>query len=209
MQVRPASSQTNRQGGYTIVELSIALTIIAILIVAGLAGVNSLLLSSKANSQIEDSGRAMAKLQSILTSTAVSGITTAGANGMGLFPASRVTANVVTTAMGGGNEFVRSNSGATLTTATNGIDLTQNTGAIYTLTNIPKGVCADIASSLASIAASAYVYNGTPTEATAGDNTFLTTGNQVKAPGGTVQGAALGTQCNTANTVGMSFILRP
>ena len=90
-----------KQGGYTIVELSIALTIIAILIVAGLTGVNSLLLSSKANTQIEESGRALAKLQAILTSTSVSGVTTASANGMGLFPASRVAANVVTTAMGG------------------------------------------------------------------------------------------------------------
>ena len=101
MQTIPASPQTKRQGGYTIVELSIALTIIAGLIVAGLTGVNSLLLSSKANTQIEDSGRALAKLQAILTSTSVSGVTTASANGMGLFPASRVAANVVTTAMGG------------------------------------------------------------------------------------------------------------
>ena len=101
MQTIPASPQTNTQGGYTIVELSIALTIIAVLIVAGLTGVNSLLLSSKANTQIEDSGRALAKLQAILTSTSVSGVTTASANGMGLFPASRVAANVVTTAMGG------------------------------------------------------------------------------------------------------------
>ena len=209
MQTIPASPQTKRQGGYTIVELSIALTIIAILIVAGLAGVNSLLLSSKANSQIEDSGRALAKLQAILTSTQVSGITTASANGMGLFPASRVAANVVTTAMGGGNEFVRSNSGTALSDASNGITLALNTGAVYTLTNIPRGVCADIASSLASISAAAYVYNATPTEGNAGDNTNLTLGNQIKAPGGNVLGAAMGTQCNTAALVSMSFVLRP
>ena len=209
MQTIPASPQTNTQGGYTIVELSIALTIIAILIVAGLAGVNSLLLSSKANSQIEDSGRALAKLQAILTSTQVSGITTASANGMGLFPASRVAANVVTTSMGGGNEFVRSNSGSALTDATNGIALALNTGAVYTLTNIPRGVCTDIASALASISTAAYVYNATPNEGNAGDNTNLTLANQIKAPGGNVLGAAMGTQCNSAALVGMSFILRP
>ena len=134
MQTIPASPQTKRQGGYTIVELSIALTIIAILIVAGLTGVNSLLLSSKANTQIEDSGRALAKLQAILTSTQVSGVTTASANGMGLFPTSRITGTgtntKVTTVMGGGEEFVRSNSGAALSTDTNGIDLALNTGAV-------------------------------------------------------------------------------
>ena len=56
MQTIPASPQSNTQGGYTIIELSIALTIIAVLIVAGLAGVSTVLNSSKANAQIEDSG---------------------------------------------------------------------------------------------------------------------------------------------------------
>lgn len=202
-----------KQGGYTIVELSIALTIIAILIVAGLTGVNSLLLSNKANRQIEDSGRGLAKLQAILTSTSVSGVTTASANGMGLFPTSRITGTgattKVTTAMGGGEEFVRSNSGTALTTTANGIDLALNTGAVYTLTNIPKAVCADIASSLASISAAAYVYTATPAEDASGANTNLTTGNNIKAAGGNVLGAAIGTQCNAANTVNMSFVLRP
>ena len=215
MQTIPASPQTKRQGGYTIVELSIALTVIAILIVAGLTGVNSLLLSSKANSQIEDSGRALAKLQAILTSTQVSGITTASANGMGLFPASRITGTgtdtKVTTVMGGGQEFVRSNSGAALTGTTNGIDLALNTGAVYTLTGIPKAVCSDIASSLASISAAAYVYTATPAEDASGANTNLTVANNIKAAGGNVLGAAMGTLCNTTTTglVSMSFVLRP
>ena len=213
MQTIPASPQTKRQGGYTIIELGIALTIIAVLIVAGLTGVNSLLLSSKANSQIEDSGRALAKLQAILTSTQVSGITTASANGMGLFPTNRVTGSLtttkVTTVMGGGEEFVRSNSGAALSTDTNGIDLALNTGAVYTLTGIPKAVCADLASSLASISAAAYVYTTTPTESGSGANTNLTVANNIKAAGGNVLGAAIGTQCNAANTVSMSFVLRP
>ena len=46
-----------KQGGYTIVELSIALTIIAILIVSGIVGITSVLRSNKANTQLEDSGR--------------------------------------------------------------------------------------------------------------------------------------------------------
>ena len=202
-----------KQGGYTIIELGIALTIIAVLIVAGLSGVNSLLLSSKANTQIEESGRALAKLQAILTSTQVSGVTTASANGMGLFPTSRITGTgattKVTTVMGGGEEFVRSNSGAALTNDTNRIDLALNTGAVYTLTGIPKAVCADLASSLASISAAAYVYTATPAEDASGANTNLTTGNNIKAAGGNVQGTAIGTQCNAANTVNMSFVLRP
>ena len=121
MQHLPAPRQTDRQGGYTIVELSIALAIIGILLVAGLSGVSSLLVTSKANTQIEETSRAMANLQGKLTSTNVSGLTTASAIGMGIFPSSRVSGTAVTTAMGGGNEFVASNA-AEMTTANNNID---------------------------------------------------------------------------------------
>ena len=206
MQTIPASPQSNTQGGYTIVELSIALTVIAILIVAGLAGVNSLLLSSKANSQIEDSGRALAKLQAILTSTSVSGLTTAGANGMGLFPSSRVTVSGGTTTVTnvlGGREFVASNSGNI-----NEGGLSANGAVIYSLTAIPKAVCSDIASSLAAISNSAYV-----SSSISGITDFTTVpttaGTLIKSPGGVPQGAVIGTACNSADTVGMSFVLRP
>ena len=206
MQTIPASPQTKRQGGYTIVELSIALTVIAILIVAGLSGVNSLLLSSKANSQIEDSGRALAKLQAILTSTAVSGLNTAGANGMGLFPSSRVTVSGTTTTVTnvlGGREFVASNT-ATITEGT----LAANGAVIYSLTAIPKAVCSDIASSLAAISNSAYV--STAITGTTDITTVPTASTAlIKSPGGVPQGAVIGTACNSADTVGMSFVLRP
>ena len=203
MQTIPASPQSNTQGGYTIVELSIALTVIAILIVAGLAGVNSLLLSSKANSQIEDSGRALAKLQAILTSTAVSGLNTAGATGMGLFPSSRVSSAGAVTNVLGGREFVASNTVA-ITEGT----LAIQGAVIYSLTSIPKAVCSDIASSLAAISNSAYIATSIsgPSDIT---TVPTTTGTLIKSPGGVPQGAVIGTACNSADTVGMSFVLRP
>jgi prepilin-type N-terminal cleavage/methylation domain-containing protein len=206
MKSKVSENMPIQQKGYTIVELAIAVTIIGVLIVAGLSGVSSLLVSSKANTQIEESGRALAKLQAILTSTAVSGLTTASANGMGLFPPSRVVNNVVTTAMGGGNEFVRSNA-ATI----DGVVLDVGAGAIYTLTNIPKAVCADIATSLASLSSAAWVYSPTqiPTENLAGASTNLVTANLIKTPGASVQGASVGTQCGLADFVSMSFLLRP
>lgn len=206
MKSKVSENMPIQQKGYTIVELAIAVTIIGVLIVAGLSGVSSLLVSSKANTQIEESGRALAKLQAILTSTAVSGLTTASANGMGLFPPSRVVNNVVTTAMGGGNEFVRSNA-ATI----DGVVLDVGAGAIYTLTNIPKAACADIAASLASLSSAAWVYSPTqiPTENLAGASTNLVTANLIKTPGASVQGASVGTQCGLADFVSMSFLLRP
>jgi prepilin-type N-terminal cleavage/methylation domain-containing protein len=199
--------ETN-QKGYTIIELGIALTIIAVLIVAGLAGVTAVLNNSKANAQIEESGIVLAKLQSTLTSTNSSGMTTAVAVGYSYFPASRVSGSTVTNKFTG-NEFVASNANAL--TSTEGVVAAIGGGAIYTITGVPRAVCANIATSLATLANSAWVHNGasiTETNSTALANLTSTT-SQIKAPGGQVQAARVGTQCNLADTVNLAFFLRP
>jgi len=197
-----------KQKGYTIIELGIALAIIAVLIVAGLAGVTTVLNSSKANAQIEDSGIVLAKLQSILTSTNTSGMTTAAAIGSSLFPASRVSGTTVANKFGG-SEFVASNSAA-LTSSSNGVDLAVNVGAIYVMTSVPKAACADIANSLASLANAAWVHAAAVSSDTdAGSSTNLTTANMVKKPGGTVDGTAVGTRCNATTTPTLAFLMRP
>ena len=208
MQTIPASPQTKRQGGYTIIELGIALTIIAVLIVAGLAGVTTVLNNSKANGQIEESGIVLAKLQSTLTSTNSSGMTTAVAVGYSYFPTSRVSGTTVTSKFNG-SEFVRSNSAAL--TAGEGVVAATGGGAIYTITGVPKAVCANIASSLATLANSAWIYSGTSVSestSTALANLTATT-SQIKAPGAQVLAARVGTQCNLADTVNLAFFLRP
>jgi len=198
--------ETN-QKGYTIIELGIALTIIAVLIVAGLAGVTAVLNNSKANAQIEESGIVLAKLQSTLTSTSVSGMTTAVAVGSSYFPTSRVSGSTVTNKFTG-SEFVASNANAL--TSTEGVVAAANVGAIYTITGVPKAVCANIATSLATLANSAWIYNATPDEGTAGAVTNLTAATtQIKAPGAQVQAARVGTQCNLAENVNLAFFLRP
>ena len=66
-------NRLRRQRGYSVVELSIALSIIAILTVAGLAGVQTVLNTNKSNNQIEQSGQSITKLSSTFqgqTSTA-------------------------------------------------------------------------------------------------------------------------------------------
>ena len=197
-----------QQKGYTIVELGIALTIIAVLIVAGLAGVTTVLNNSKANGQIEESGIVLAKLQSLLTSTNASGINTAGAVGAGFFPASRVSGSTVTSKFGG-SEFVGTNTVAL--TSAEGVSAVAGLGAIYTITAVPKAVCANIATSLATLANSAWIYSATQTEANHASTTsnFTSGTSQVKAPGGQVLGARVGTQCNLADSVSLAFFLRP
>ena len=196
-----------QQKGYTIVELGIALTIIAVLIVAGLAGVTTVLNSSKANAQIEDSGIVLAKLQSTLTSSNVNGMTTAAAVGSGFFPASRVLNNVVTNRFGG-NEFIASNAAAL--TATEGVVVGANVGALYTITGVPRAVCADIASSLANLSNSAWIHTTAKDETNAGASAGLVAAtSQIKAPGDVVNAVRIGTQCNLADTVSLAFFLRP
>ena len=147
-----------KQKGYTIIELGISLAIIAVLIVAGLAGVTAVLNNSKSNGQIEESGIVLAKLQSTLTSTSVSGMTTAVAVGSSYFPTSRVSGTTVTSKFNG-NEFVASNANAL--TSTEGVVAAIGGGAIYTITGVPRAVCANIATSLATLANSAWVYSST------------------------------------------------
>ena len=202
-----ANAVKPKQGGYTIIELGIALTIIAVLIVAGLAGVTTVLNSSKANAQIEDSGIVLAKLQSTLTSSNVSGMTTAAAVGSAFFPTSRVLNNVVTNKFGGG-EFIASNAAAL--TATEGVVVGANVGAIYTITGVPTAVCADIASSLANLSNSAWIHTTPKDETSAGASAGLVAAtSQIKAPGGVVNAVRIGTQCNSAATVNLAFFIRP
>jgi prepilin-type N-terminal cleavage/methylation domain-containing protein len=199
-----------KQKGYTIIELGIALAIIAVLIVAGLAGVTTVLNSSKANAQIEDSGIVLAKLQSILSSTSTSSMTTAAGIGSSLFPSSRVNAAATAvTNKFGGSEFVASNSAA-LSQGTHGAVLAEKVGVIYVMTSVPKTACADIANSLASLASAAWIHAASVSSDTdAASNTNLTTANLVKSPGGTVDGAAVGTRCNATPTPTLAFLMRP
>ena len=197
-------SKKRRQGGYTIVELGIALTIIAVLLIAGLAGVTSVLNTSKANSQISASGQVIAKLQSFVTNTrATVGLTTASAIGMGLFPPQRV--NAARTAVANvfaGAEFVETNAFAIAGTATTQA-IPVNTTIVYTLTNVPRAVCSDLAITLANLSDTAWVGN-TITAAPATAPLVA-----IKTSDVATNIATVGTQCNTADLVGMSFLLRP
>ena len=63
-----------KQGGYTLVELAIAIAILAVLIVAGLTGVQSILISGKVNDQIKATSKLASKVS--LLSNAASGALT-------------------------------------------------------------------------------------------------------------------------------------
>jgi hypothetical protein len=122
---------------------------------------------------------------------------------MGLFPPQRVNAARTGVAnVFAGAEFVETNAFAIAATATTQA-IPINTSVIYTLTNVPRAVCADIAITLANLSDTAWVGNliaAAPAAAPA---------VAVKTSGVPTNIATVGAQCNTADLVGMSFLLRP
>ena len=90
MQTIPASPQTKRQGGYTLVELAIAIAILAVLIVAGLSGVQGILTSSKVNDQIKTVAKLSSKVSGNFMNGGTSGMTTTGLAGLSAWDSGRV-----------------------------------------------------------------------------------------------------------------------
>ena len=72
-----ANAVKPKQGGYTLVELAIAVAILAVLIVAGLTGVQSILTSGKVNDQIKTVAKLGAKVSANYSSLTTSGVTLA------------------------------------------------------------------------------------------------------------------------------------
>ena len=77
MQQTVNNLKIKKQGGYTLVELAIAVAILAVLIVAGLTGVQGILTSSKVNDQIKTVAKLSSKVSAAFASTQTSGINTA------------------------------------------------------------------------------------------------------------------------------------
>lgn len=205
-------SRLRRQQGYSVVELSIALSIIAILTVAGLAGVQTVLNTNKSNNQIEQSGQTIAKLSATFqgqTST-VNAANATGA-GLGIWPAGRVSGTGTETAVTnlfGGREFIASNTAAIGTTAPNIVPIAG--GIIYYLTGVPKSACSDVANALSPLVTS--VSAGTATAAVTTAPATIPAGlTTVKAVGdSTINAVTLGTACNTdATTLDLAFLIRP
>lgn len=194
-----------RQRGYSVVELSIALSIIAILTVAGLAGVQTVLNTNKSNNQIEQSGQTITKLASTFQGqpTTLNASNATGA-GLGIWPSTRVTSAGVATNLFGGSEFIASNDPAIGTVGL-------NTGILYYMTGVPKTACSDLANALAplvSLVAAGTATTAVTTTAPKAIPAGLTT---VKSVGdGNINAVTLGGACNTtATTLDLAFLIKP
>lgn len=166
------------QRGYSLVELSVALAVVAVILVGSLMGTRQVLLSNSINAQVRDSASVIAKVQRQYAKQA----STAGASNvvlgpLGIWPPERAavtaTATTVRGVISGSSEFIFSNDSAIGSMQANG-------GFIYTLRQVQTNACADLISALDSVAYAIYAGVAAAANPTSGATPTTT---EVKAAG--------------------------
>ncbi len=152
-----------RQAGYTLIELSISLAIIAVLLVGTLTGVQSLLRANNANNTISSTQAAITNITKLYAASSDKTIYAhAELAKMGVWEKSALTTTTVgtvTTATGAKNPF-----GGSITVYRNktgfGADLNavaDDIGYWYRLNGIPGESCASVATSFVNTADAIYI----------------------------------------------------
>ena len=194
-----------KQGGYTLVELAIAVAILAVLIVAGLTGVQSILTSGKVNDQIKTVAKLGAKVSANYSSLTTSGVTLATVANLGAWETSKVSGSGTTTAVRSAfnsGEFITFNA-----TAISG--LSANSGFIYTIAGVPREACPDLANGIGSLVYGIAVQTAAATPAVV--STYPGgSAAQLKSPGtANIDPTTLATGCAQFTTSDFIIALKP
>ena len=201
MKINP-QIRKNQQKGYSLIELSVALSIVAVVIVAGLAGARQVLLSNSVNSQIRESNQTISKLRKALArQTSTIELTGSAAGQLGVWPNDRsscTAAGVCTNR----SIFNQAFEHAFTNTAAHGNNLPINGGVMYVLWHVPNQACTDLVNGLDASAYALYAGVSTAQPTTGAVPAGFST---VKAPdSSTVSVANLAAGC--ANSSGFSDI---
>lgn len=207
-----ANKIAKKQAGYSLVELSVALAIVAVILVGGLMGTRQILLTNNVNNQLKDSAQVIAKItRQFQNAMDTSGATTANLVPLSYWPKERFTntstasgtSTIVKTevrgVIAGSNEYIFPNE-------EDEGKLAKNTGFVYYFQKVPSAACADMVLGLDNMAYAIYAGNSsgmTP----AGKKSTLT---EVKAAdAATVSAAKMATGCNsTAPQVDIAAFIR-
>lgn len=186
----PQFSHRSKNTGYSLIELTIALSILAVIIVGALVGVQKILRSNAVNNELKALPVTIAAAQRLTSNLAtLSGITTATFYKLGVWPQDRVvggTAGAQTVSnYFGGFQYLNPNS-----TAVAGYDVAQI--FVLTLTNIPTEACSDIISGMDSMSLGLYIGDNVTSDPAGAVATTI-----VKDPGSATAAAARG--MNLAN----------
>lgn len=202
MQQTVSNLKIKKQGGYTLVELAIAVAILAVLIVAGLTGVQGILNSSKVNDQIKTVSKMSSKVNALFASTGASGtagVTTANMVALGAWDASKLQANLPKSSFST-NEYAKANSAAIGNMPIGG-------GIVYTIANVPSALCADVINGANNVT---YAISVQAAAANAENNAPTTlAGTVAKAADATLAPTSLATGCGLGTNVDLIFALKP
>ncbi len=190
-----------RQKGYTLVELAIAIAILSVLVVAGLTGVQSILISGKVNDQIKSTSKLASKV-ALISSGASGNISALNETkewaDLGGWDASRVDGSGNVTTSFGTSETAVAN-----TSAISGMAI--NSGVFNTVKGVPKSACADYANGISNVA---YAIHIGAAEASFTSLSFTTT--SAKPPGSTLSLSNLAAQCGgTGDKFDFFIALKP
>lgn len=182
-QIKNAKS-LKKSAGYSLIELTIALSILAVIIVGALVGVQKILRTNAVNNELKVMPVTVASAQRLTNNLAsLSGITTSTFYKLGVWPQDRVVgasgAQTVSNYFGG-QQYLNPNSSDVAGYAKEQL-------LILTLTNVPTEACSDIMSGMDSMALGLYIGDNVTTDPA---GTLAST--VVKDPGTATQAAARG-----------------
>lgn len=187
---------SKKQGGYSLVELSIALAIVAVILVGGLMGTRQIIMTNNVNNQLKDAAQVITKItRNFQKQPDTSTVLVNNLAPIGVWPAERAT-------LASGNWTVRGIMGGSTETVFPNADTigslsTANQGFLYTIHNIPSAACADLVNGLDSIAYAIYAGNAVGFAPSGAEPTTLA---KVKAADtNQVNQETLATGCSTAN----------
>jgi prepilin-type N-terminal cleavage/methylation domain-containing protein len=154
-----ANKIAKKQAGYSLVELSVALAIVAVILVGGLMGTRQILLTNNVNNQLKDSALVIAKI----TRQFQNSLDTRGATNQNLIPLSVWPVDRFTNSTNASGIFTGTVNGVIANTkeyiTPNGEkigSLEVNNGFLYTFTNVPAAACPDLISGLDNMAYALY-----------------------------------------------------
>lgn len=185
-------SALKKSGGYSLIELTIALSILAVIIVGALVGVQQIMRSNSVNNELKGLPVIMAAAQRLTNNLPnLSTVTTPTFINLGVWPQDRLVgegANRVVNNHFGGRHFLNGN-----TAATGGYAADQL--FVLTLTNVPAEACPDIVSGMDSMALGLYVG-----ENITSDPAGAVATNVIKNPGDAQTAGARGMNLETLAT---------
>lgn len=194
------SQYKKSQRGYSLIELSIVLAIIAVIIAGAVFGVQAILRANNVNKTISQtntaSNRIVAKLIRDINYLNATTANLSAAN-MEVWDAASINAVGDVKHYLGNNVFV-----APLGLDTeSGVD--RNQGFVYTLTGVPVAACADLAAGVEGLALSMGIYNqapvaAAPTDAINNDTAAAPVASTIKRPGLNYDSVRANTACTGA-----------